>query len=502
MSNSTMLLMREQAYVGGRWIDAEDNARKAVDDPGTGEIIGHVPDLNAAYIDGAIDTAHHAFTSWRETSVLERADRLMAWYDGMNEHAEELARLMTWEQGKPIGEARGEVAYAASFLRWFAEEGRRSTGATIPPENPDVAIGTIREPVGVAAIITPWNFPLAMITRKAAAALAAGCTTLVKPANQTPYCALALAVLAERAGLNKGEFNVVTAAGKLFSERVCADTRVRALSFTGSTAVGRQLLRQSADTVKCTAMELGGNAPFIVCDDVDIDTAVDGAIAAKFQTSGQDCVAANRIYVHRSIYDDFVSRFAERMNAMSVGNGFDENNEIGPLINEDAVEKAQSLVDDAREHGARIIGREQGNAPGPRFFMPTIVADFTPDMRVSSEEAFAPVASICAFDDDDEVIAAANDTIYGLASYVYTHTDARIRKFLRGLEYGMVGVNTMDITGPHVPFGGIKQSGLGREGAHVGMDEYLETKYYCIGGLTTAWVDASPTLQNRRRTWK
>ncbi|GAB3682100.1 NAD-dependent succinate-semialdehyde dehydrogenase [Salinisphaera aquimarina] len=483
MSNSTMTLLREQAYVGGRWIVAEDKARKWVNDPATGETIGHVPDLNAAYIDGAIDAAHHAFSTWRHTSVVERADKLLAWYDGMHEYAEELARLMTWEQGKPIGEARGEVDYAASFLRWFAEEGRRANGSTIPPENTQIAIGTVKEPVGVAAMITPWNFPLAMITRKVAAALAAGCTTLVNPANQTPFCALSLAILAERAGLNNGEFNVVTGAGKLFSERVCATDKVRALSFTGSTTVGRQLIRQSADTVKCTAMELGGNAPFIVCDDIDIDAAVEGAIAAKFQTSGQDCVAANRIYVHRSIYEDFIGRFAERMNAMKVGNGFDEDTEIGPLINEDAVEKAQSLIDDARDQGARIIGREQGAAPGSQFFMPTLVADFTPDMQVSSEESFAPIAPICSFDDDDEVIAAANDTIFGLASYVYTHTDARIRKFMRGLEYGMVGVNTMDITGPHVPFGGIKQSGLGREGGHVGMDEYLETKYYCIGGL-------------------
>ena len=476
-------LLREQAFVGGRWIDAQHDARKAVDDPATGDIIGHVPDLEAARIDGAIDAAHHAFSTWRHTSAVERADKLLAWHAGMQEHAEALARLMTWEQGKPISEARGEVDYAASFLRWFAEEGRRALGANLPSEDPTVALGTIKEPVGVVAVITPWNFPLAMITRKVAAALAAGCTTLVNPANQTPFCALALAVLAEQAGLNNGEFNVVTSPGKRFSEQVCADDRVRALSFTGSTGVGRQLLKQAADTVKCTAMELGGNAPFIVCEDVDIDTAVAGAIAAKFQTSGQDCVAANRIFVHRSIYEAFIKRFATRMNAMGVGSGFDEDNEIGPLIHEDAVAKAQALVDDAKQHGARIIGRDQSDAPGPRFFMPTLVADFTPEMRVSAEESFAPVAPICAFDDDDEVIAAANDTIYGLASYVYTHTDARIRKFMRGLEYGMVGVNTMDITGAHVPFGGVKQSGLGREGGHVGLEEYLETKYYCIGGL-------------------
>lgn len=485
MAHDASTLWREQAYIGGRWIAAGDDASstQSVDDPATGEVIGQVPDLSADRMDTAIDVAQRAFEDWRQTSALARADRLRSWYQGMCDHREALARLMTREQGKPIAEARGEVDYAASFLRWFAEESRRANGATIPAENSDVALGTVREPVGVAAIITPWNFPLAMITRKAAAALAAGCTTLVKPANETPFCALALAVLAEQAGLDNGEFNVVTGQGKRFSERVCADTRVRALSFTGSTPVGRQLLRQSADTVKRTAMELGGNAPFIVCEDMDVDTAVEGAIAAKFQTSGQDCVAANRIFVHRSIYEDFIARFAERMNAMGVGNGFDEANDIGPLIHEGAVDKARELVDDAREQGARVIRRDQSQAPGPRFFMPTLVADFTPGMRVSSEESFAPVAPVCAFDDDDEVIAMANATIYGLAAYVYTHTDARIRRFMRGLDYGMVGVNTMDITGPHVPFGGIKQSGLGREGAHAGMGEYLETKYYCIGGV-------------------
>lgn len=485
MAMEPMPLMREQAYVGGRWIDADDGERQPVDDPATEEVIGHVPSLSAQRIDAAIGDAERAFAQWRETSALERADKLLAWYEGMREQREALARLMTREQGKPIAEARAEVDYAASFFRWFAEEARRADGTVIPAEKPDVALGTVHEPVGVIAIITPWNFPLAMITRKVAAALAAGCTTLVNPASETPFSALALAQLAERAGLDHGEFNVLTGNGKLFSERVCADERVRGLSFTGSTPVGRQLLHQCADTVKRTSLELGGNAPLIVCDDMDIETAVEGALAAKFQTSGQDCVAANRIYVHRSLYAAFVERFTERMNAMKVGNGFDEGNVIGPLIHAKAVEKARSLVDDARDKGARIIGRDQSEAPGPRFFMPTLIDGFTPEMRIAAEEAFAPVAPICAFDDDDEVIAAANDTIYGLAAYVYTHTDARIRKFMRRLDCGLVGVNTMDITGPHVPFGGMKQSGLGREGAHAGMQAYLETKYYCVGGVPT-----------------
>ncbi|KXS39885.1 MAG: succinate-semialdehyde dehydrogenase (NADP+) [Halomonadaceae bacterium T82-2] len=483
MTTDPRTLMRERAFVGGDWITSDDDARQAIDDPATEEAIGQVPDLAAADIDTAIDAAVNAFADWRDTSALERADKLLAWYRGMTEHREALARLMTREQGKPLAEARGEVDYAASFFRWFAEQARRADGETIPADKPDVALGTVQEPVGVAAVITPWNFPLAMITRKVGAALAAGCTALVNPATQTPFSALALAVLAERAGLTRGEFNVVTGSGKRFAERVCADDRVRALSFTGSTPVGRELLRQSADTVKRNAMELGGNAPFIVCDDADLDEAVEGAIAAKFQTSGQDCVAANRLYVHRSLYDDFVERFTARMNTMTVGNGFDDDTAIGPLINRDAVDKARGLVDDARDKGARILGRDQSEAPGPRFFMPTVVADFTPEMRVAGEEAFAPVAPICAFDDDDAVIAAANATIYGLAAYVYTHRDARIRKFMRRLEYGMVGVNTMDITGAQVPFGGVKQSGLGREGADAGMQEYLETKYYCVGGV-------------------
>ncbi|MES1953210.1 NAD-dependent succinate-semialdehyde dehydrogenase [Salinisphaera hydrothermalis] len=476
-------LMHEAAYIGGQWIQAGPDEKNPVRDPANGELLGHVPALDAEQMDSAIDAASAAFDEWRHTAPLTRADRLYAWYEGMQNNREALARLMTLEQGKPINEARGEVDYASSFFRWFAEEARRFRGKTIPAEDPTMAVGTVEEPVGVAAIITPWNFPLAMITRKVGAALAAGCTTLVNPATETAFCALALADLAEKAGLTNGEFNVVPGSGKQFGERVCADDRVRALSFTGSTEVGRKLIEQSAATVKKNAMELGGNAPFIVCEDADLETAVDGAIAAKFQTTGQDCVAANRIYVHRSMYDDFVDRFVEKMNAMPVGHGLNEDTKIGPLIHADAVEKAQSLVDDARERGARIIGREQSEAPGENFFMPTVVADFTSAMRVAAEEQFAPVAPITPFDTDDEALAAANDTIYGLASYVFSPSDARIRKYLRGLEYGMVGINTMDITGPHVPFGGVKQSGLGREGGHVGMAEYLETKYYCMGNL-------------------
>lgn len=483
MQQDAKKLMREQAYVGGRWIDVDDDSHITVDDPATEEIIGYVPDLPGHYIDGAIDAAVLALENWRQTSVLERADRLLAWYEGMRSHQETLARLMTWEQGKPINEARGEVDYAASFIRWFAEEARRATGVTIPPANPIYMIGTVAEPLGVVAMITPWNFPLAMITRKAAAALAAGCTTLVCPATETPFSALALATLAEQAGLDGGEFNVLTTDGKRFSEHVCPDTRVRGLSFTGSTQVGKQLLHQCADSVMRVSMELGGNAPLIICKDVDIETAVEQALAAKFQTSGQDCLAANRIFVQQSSYETFVDRFVARMNNLRVGNGFDEDNDIGPLIHGQAVDKAHELVEDAAQLGATIIGSDQDGAPGARFMLPTVVADLTDKMRLFSEEVFAPVASICPFEDDDSVIEAANDTEFGLAAYVYTHDQARMRHFLRGLDYGVVGLNTMDVTGPHVPFGGVKQSGLGREGAHEGIAEYLETKYYCIGEL-------------------
>ena len=477
-----MSLWMHASFIDGRWQPATDmNAVIEVVDPGNGETLGTLPDSDTSHMQQAVEAAVTAFDDWRQSAVGQRADLLLAWYQGMQDNREALARLMSREQGKPIAEARGEVDYAASFLRWFAEEARRTCGATIPPENPTVAIGTLKEPMGVAAIITPWNFPLAMITRKVGAALAAGCTAVVKPASETPFSALALARLAENSGAPPGVVNVVTGSGRRFAEVVCADDRVRNLSFTGSTHVGRSLLAQAADTVKASSMELGGNAPFIVCEDVDIDVAVEAAIAAKFQTSGQDCVAANRIFVHADIYDAFVTRFVSRMNAMPVGHGLDEANDIGPLIHADAVADMQALVDDGRARGARILGRDQAEAPGPGYFMPQAIVDFTPDMRIATEESFGPVAAITTFDDDNRVIAAANDTIYGLASYVFTHDDARIRAFLRGLDFGMVGINTMDITGPHVPFGGVKQSGLGREGGHVGIEEYLETKYYCIG---------------------
>ncbi|MEC9482016.1 MAG: NAD-dependent succinate-semialdehyde dehydrogenase, partial [Halomonas sp.] len=389
----------------------------------------------------------------------------------------------TLEQGKPLPAARGEVEYGASFIRWFAEEGKRTFGQTIPSHIPNAALGTLKEPVGVAALITPWNFPLAMITRKAAAAMAAGCTVIVKPAGETPFSALALAELAERAGIPAGVFNVVLGEAAQVSDILCHEDRVKALSFTGSTPVGRLLLEQCASTVKRVSLELGGNAPFVVGPDVNPREAALAAVAAKFQTAGQDCLAANRILVHESIHDEFVACFTERMKALRVGNGLVNEIDIGPLIHRRAVDKAAALVDDAISKGATLVHGDQSMAPGANFFVPTLLTGVTRDMKVWREENFAPVAGITRYTSDDEAIEMANDTEYGLAAYVYTHDIRRIWKMLRALQFGMVSVNSVKMTGPPVPFGGVKQSGLGREGGTVGIEEYLDTKYYCLGGL-------------------
>lgn len=474
-------LFKEHAFIGGRWVDYADDDRITVDNPADGQPVARVPNLPADYIAGGIDAACQAFERWQRQPAVSRADRLLGWYERMLEQREKLARLMTLEQGKPLAEARAEVEYAASFLRWFAEEARRARGTTIPSEEAEFVTGSVKEPVGVVALVTPWNFPLAMITRKAAAALAAGCTVLVRPAKETPLSALALAELGSQAGLDEGEFNVLTTQGERFVECMAADARVRALSFTGSTPVGRKLIEQSAGTIKNVSMELGGNAPFIVCRDADLSQAVDSAIAAKFQTTGQDCIAANRFYVHQDLYESFIEQFSEKMNALPVGNGLDEQTRIGPLIHEGAVEKAKRLVTDAWEKGADISGRDQIEAPGERFFMPTLIAGMNEGMAVAQEESFAPIAPVAPFSRDDEALAAANNTELGLAAYVCGRDEGRVRRYLRELEFGMVGVNTMDITGPHVPFGGMKQAGLGREGAHCGMEEFLETKYFCLG---------------------
>ncbi len=476
-------LFRQHAYVNGKWTHGDSGREETVYDPATGEAIGYIPWLDAHQIREAVDAADAAFAQWRALRADERCERLLAWHDLLQANREDLATLMTLEQGKPLPDARGEVEYGASFVRWFAEEGKRTFGETIPSHIPNAALGTIKEPVGIAALITPWNFPLAMITRKAAAAMAAGCPVIVKPAGETPFSALALAELAERAGIPAGVFNVVLGEPAEVSKILCAEERVKALSFTGSTRVGRLLLEQSAQTVKRVSLELGGNAPFIVGPDMDPKEAAFAAVAAKFQTAGQDCLAANRILVHESIHDEFVAHFAERMAALTVGNGMESEVDLGPLIHRQAVDKASAIVDDAISRGATLVAGDQTRAPGENFFMPTLLTGVTPEMKVWREENFAPVAGVTAYRDDDEVIGMANDTEYGLAAYVYTHDIRRIWKLLRALEYGMVSVNSVKMTGPPVPFGGVKQSGLGREGGITGIDEYLETKYYCLGAL-------------------
>ncbi len=476
-------LFRQYAYIDGKWTHGDGGREEAVIDPATGETLGHIPLLEPSQIRAAVDAADTAFVHWRALRVDERCERLLAWYDLLQANREDLATIMTLEQGKPLPDARGEVEYGASFIRWFAEEGKRTFGQTIPSHIPNAALGTIKEPVGVAALITPWNFPLAMITRKAAAALAAGCPVVVKPAGETPFSALALAELAERAGIPAGVFNVVLGEAAQVSEVLCREERVKALSFTGSTPVGRLLLEQCAGTVKRVSLELGGNAPFIVGPDVDPQEAALAAVAAKFQTAGQDCLAANRILVHEDVHDEFVAHFAERMQALTVGNGLVSEVDIGPLIHRRAVDKAASIVDDAVSKGATLVQGNQSMAPGPNFFMPTLLTGVTAQMQVWREENFAPVAGITKYSDDNEAIAMANDTEYGLAAYIYTHDIRRIWKMLRALQNGMVAINSVKMTGPPIPFGGVKQSGLGREGGTSGIEEYLDTKYYCLGGL-------------------
>ncbi|OIN08742.1 NAD-dependent succinate-semialdehyde dehydrogenase [Oceanisphaera psychrotolerans] len=476
-------LVRELAYVNGKWVNG--NSDVAVLNPATDDIIGHCTQLQPLQISHAIDVADQAFPAWRALMADERAAILMRWHDLILEHKEDLAILMVLEQGKSLSDARGEVDYGASFIRWFAEEGRRAYGETIPSHIPNAQLATLREPIGVAALITPWNFPSAMITRKAAAALAIGCTVLVKPANETPFSALALAELAERAGFPAGVYNVITGDGAEVCSVLCQSDKVKALSFTGSTRVGKLLLEQAAATVKKCSMELGGNAPFIVLPDMDIAAAARAAVDAKFQTAGQDCLAANRIFVPRARYEAFLEAFAAEMASIKVGNGFDDGVTMGPLIFRQAVSKAQEIVDDAIAKGARLIAGDQSQAPGPNFFMPTLLADVTPQMKVFREENFCPVAGVLPYDSIDELIPQANDTEYGLAAYVYGHDIRHIWQLMRGLEFGMVSVNSVKMTGHGIPFGGVKQSGLGREGSRHGFDEYSQIKYYCLGAMPT-----------------
>ena len=477
-------LLRQQVYIDGGWVDADSGARHPVRNPANGEVIAQVPDCGAAETRRAIEAAHAALPKWRALTAKERARLLRRWYDLIMEHQEDLARILTLEMGKPLAEARGEIAYGASYIEWFAEEGKRVYGEIIPEPVPGRRILVTREPVGVAATITPWNFPNAMITRKAGAALAAGCTVVSKPAEASPLSALALAELADRAGLPDGVFNVITTArAAMVGDEMCANPLVRKLSFTGSTAVGKLLMKQCASTLKRLSLELGGNAPFIVFDDADLDAAVQGAMASKYRNAGQTCVCANRLLVQDGIYDTFVERLGKSVAELRVGSGLDEGVQQGPLINAKAVEKVEQHIQDALDKGARLVTGGKRHEKGGNFFQPTVLADVTPAMRCAREETFGPLAPVFRFHTEEEAIRMANDTEFGLASYFYARDIGRVWRVADALEYGIVGINEGIISTEVAPFGGMKESGYGREGSRHGIEEYLETKYRCMGGL-------------------
>jgi len=476
-------LLRQQAFIDGMWCNADGGATIAVTNPATGVQLGTVPEMGAAETRRAIEAAQLAWAGWRKKNAKERSNILRKWYELILANADDLALIMTAEQGKPLAEAKGEIAYAASFIEWFAEEAKRAYGDTIPSPAGNSRIVVTKEPIGVCAAITPWNFPTAMITRKAGPALAAGCPMVLKPAEATPFSALALAALAERAGVPSGVFNVVTGTPQAIGGEMTSNPIVRKLSFTGSTAVGKLLMAQSAATIKKLSLELGGNAPFIVFDDADLDAAVDGAIASKFRNAGQTCVCANRLYVQDGVYEAFASKLVAAVTKLKVGNGMEAGVTQGPLIDQKAVQKVEQHVADAIAKGGRILLGGQRHALGHSFFEPTVIADVNSQMRVAREETFGPMAPLFRFKTDDEVLALANDTEFGLASYFYSRDIGRIWRIAEGLESGMVGINTGLISNEVAPFGGVKQSGLGREGSHYGMDDYLTIKYLCMGGI-------------------
>ncbi len=477
-------LLRHQAFINGEWTDAADGRTFPVTDPFTDEVLSEVADLGAGETERAVTAAHAAFPAWSAKTAGDRSAILRKWFDLLHVHCEDLATLMTREQGKPLSEARGEVTYGASFIEWFAEEGKRAYGDVIPSHRRDIRILTIKQPIGVVAAITPWNFPIAMITRKVAPALAVGCTVVVKPAEETPLCALALAYLAREAGFPDGVFNVVTTnrpgeVGGVFT----SDARVRKLSFTGSTATGKKIMEQSAGTLKKLSLELGGNAPFIVFDDADIPGAVAGAIASKYRNGGQTCVCANRIFVQSGIHDAFVAELKKAVEALQVGNGMDEGTDIGSLINDAALEKVERMVQDAVEKGAEVVLGGGISDAGPRCYRPTLLLGADDTMEISQEEVFGPVAPVFKFEREAEVIEKSNDTPYGLAAYFYGKDHARIWRVAEALEYGMVGINTGMISTTLAPFGGVKESGFGREGSKYGLEDYLVIKYLCWGGI-------------------
>ncbi|QNH65988.1 NAD-dependent succinate-semialdehyde dehydrogenase [Proteus vulgaris] len=472
---------REQGYIDGLWCNAKNNETVDVIDPATGALLGTVPNMATQEAIMAVDAAQKALPKWRALTAHQRGALLQNWFKLIIENKRKLAELMTFEQGKPVAEAEGEITYAASFIEWFAEQGKRVNGEIIPSPSADKRLMVIKQGIGVCAAITPWNFPAAMITRKAAPALAAGCTMVIKPANETPYTALALAELATQAGIPAGVINIVTGDAIKIGEVFTSDNRVRKLSFTGSTGVGRLLMRQCSDSVKKVSLELGGNAPFIVFNDADIDRAVEGAMGAKFRNAGQTCVCANRFYIHKDVYQKFSERFVDAVKKLKVGNGFEEGVSIGPLINRKAVEKSQSLLADTLKRGATLLCGGESDKAGKNFFQPTVVGNVPTDSHILEEEIFGPVAPLVVFENEDEVVHLANNTIYGLAAYFYSENPQRIWRVAENLEYGMVGINTGLISNEVAPFGGIKQSGLGREGSEHGIEDYMEMKYLCQG---------------------
>jgi succinate-semialdehyde dehydrogenase / glutarate-semialdehyde dehydrogenase len=474
-------LFRQQCYINGRWCDAEDGATFTVSNPSTDDNLGTAPRMGEAETRQAIDAAHAAFPAWRDMAAAQRATLLEAWHDLMMEHQDDLGRLMTLEQGKPLAEAKGEIAYAASFMKWFAEEARRAYGDTIPAPKPGQRIVVIKQPIGVTAAITPWNFPSSMITRKAGAALAAGCTMVVKPASATPYSALALAELAERAGIPAGVFNVITGSAGAISTALTDSPIVRKLSFTGSTEVGSKLMAQCAKHIQKVSLELGGNAPFIVFDDANLDKAVEGAMASKFRNTGQTCVCVNRFLVQDSIHDAFVEKLKTAIEAMKVGDGMEEGVSQAALINRDAADKVMEHLEDALGKGAKVVTGGQRHQRGGNFVQPTLITGVTTDAQLCQEETFGPLAAVIPFHTEEDAIRIANDTPYGLAAYFYSDNIHRCWRVAEALESGMVGVNEGLISNAAAPFGGVKESGLGREGSHQGMDEYLEDKYLCMG---------------------
>ena len=476
-------LFRDQAYVDGAWIEADSKARADVDNPADGSILGSVPHMGAAETKRAIDAANAALPAWRALPAKERSKILRKWYDLIMANADDLALLLTTEQGKPLAEAKGEIAYGASFIEWFAEEAKRVYGDVIPSPTNDRRLIVMKQPIGVVGAITPWNFPNAMITRKVSPGLAAGCTFVLKPAEQTPFSALALAELAERAGIPKGVLNIVTGDAVAIGKELCASPIVRKITFTGSTEVGRILMRQSADTIKKMSLELGGNAPFIVFDDADLDAAAEGALASKYRNAGQTCVCANRIYVQDSVYDAFTAKLGEKVRALKVGRGTESGVNIGPLIDQQGIAKVEEHVADAVSKGAKVVMGGKRHALGGLFYEPTLLTEMKPNMKVVREETFGPVAPLFRFKDDAEAVALANDSEFGLCAYFYSRDVGRIWRAAEALEAGIVGVNVGIISNEVAPFGGVKQSGLGREGSKYGIEDFLEIKYVCLGGI-------------------